>query len=105
MRGSVWPRVARWMYRSGHPNPLARVMNRVSVADFERIADRYPVFRIERREAADPRSPTWLRRAVRRTPVVAMPPKVSAGAGLPGRADGQLPGHHPQPGTRMIVED
>ncbi|WP_239160618.1 nitroreductase/quinone reductase family protein [Virgisporangium ochraceum] len=34
MRGVVWPRLSRWMYRSGHPNPLARLMNRVSAIQF-----------------------------------------------------------------------
>lgn len=29
-----YPRLARWMYRSGHPNRLARVLNRISAIQF-----------------------------------------------------------------------
>jgi hypothetical protein len=33
-RGIGWPRLTRWMYRSGHPNWMGRVMNRVSAIQF-----------------------------------------------------------------------
>jgi len=41
-------RVLRWMYRGGRPNRTARLLNRLSAAQFERVAAQVPVFLVTR---------------------------------------------------------